>query len=181
MCRWPINRSPFQLWWIRCHQSTFPKLVIVMPQTNVIHMGNLTMNNVSTYFKKRSKQLAKSYETKQYQKKLIHTILKGLLNERHDECAKVKINASQTKITFMSRWKSLTKVGRLTFCNEWKRWKVNVISSNGTTKNFKANTHIVRRYFSTCVAACVQHNCANGGGEKSKAIFENLRKLKPII
>jgi hypothetical protein len=102
--------------------------------------------------KNRSKWLAKSYETKQYHKKLIHTILKGLLNEWHDEHAKVKINAFHTKITFMSKWKSLTKVGRLTFCNEWKRWKVNVISSNGTTKNFKANTRTAQRYFSTCVA-----------------------------
>jgi hypothetical protein len=55
-----------------------------------------------------------------------------------------------------------------------KKQKANVVSSNWTTIILKVNACIVRRYFSTCATACVQHNCASGSGERSKAIFENL-------
>jgi hypothetical protein len=39
MCKWPIDRSPIQSQQVKCHQFTFTKLVIVMPQANSIQMG----------------------------------------------------------------------------------------------------------------------------------------------
>ncbi len=43
-------------------------------------------------------------------------------------------------------------------------------------KMFKIN--ITWAYFPTCVNAHAWHNCANGGGEGSKIIFENFQKTE---
>jgi hypothetical protein len=67
-------------------------------------------------FKKNSKPLAKVIGTKQYRKSS-YTILEGPLNERHNEHARMEINASRFKVTFVFGWKSSIKRGSLTSTN----------------------------------------------------------------
>ncbi len=43
------------------------------------------------------------------------TILEGAPHEKCGECAKVKINAFQFQVTFVSRWKSSIKKGEVDF------------------------------------------------------------------
>jgi hypothetical protein len=58
--------------------------------------------------KRNKKPFAKSSRTKQFRKSS-YTILEKSLNERHGECAKMVINASWFKITYVFGWNSSTK------------------------------------------------------------------------
>jgi len=108
-------------------------------------------------FLKNSKPLAKVIGTKQYRKSS-RTIFEGPLNEKHSEHARVQINASWFKVTFVFGWKSSIKKGRLTSTNGCKKQKATMVSLNGTTKMFGNNACTTRTYFLTCVNAHVQHN-----------------------
>jgi hypothetical protein len=90
-------------------------LGIKMQKKNMVLKVEMTSNNVPTYLKKRSNPLTKSSRTKSS-----YTIPKGPLKERHGEQAKAKINASQFKVTSISRLKSSTKGGRST-SNKWMK------------------------------------------------------------
>jgi len=65
------------------------------------------------------KPFAKSTRTKQYHSNP-YIVPKGPSKERRGEQAKVEINAFQFKVTYVSRWKSLIKEGKLTLANGWK-------------------------------------------------------------
>jgi hypothetical protein len=56
------------------------------------------------------KPLAKSFGTKYFHKSS-YTIFEGPPKERCGERTKTKINASQSKVTSISRWQSLMKGG----------------------------------------------------------------------
>jgi hypothetical protein len=62
----------------------------------------MTTSDVLAYLKKKSKPLAKSSKTKQFHKSS-YTILEGLLDERHGERIKTKINACLFKTKSISR------------------------------------------------------------------------------
>jgi hypothetical protein len=55
-------------------------------------LGNMITSNVPKYLKKKSNPFKKSSKTKQSHKSS-YIILKGLLDDIHDEHAKAKINA----------------------------------------------------------------------------------------
>ncbi len=77
--------------------------------------------------KKKPKPFAKSSKTKQ-SRKSSYTIPKGPL-KRQGERAKAKTNASQSKITSMSRWKSSTKGGKSTLASGWRRRRSHKVCS----------------------------------------------------
>jgi hypothetical protein len=59
-----------------------------------------------------------------------------------------------------------------------KKWRVIVVSLDGTTKMFGVNAHIVQTNYPTFANVHAQHSHANGGQERSKTIFENLQEVK---
>jgi hypothetical protein len=73
--------------------------------------------------KKKLKPFTKSSRTKQSCKSS-YTIPK----KKHNKQTKAEINASQSKATFVSRWKSSTKRGISTSTSGWKRRRIHVVS-----------------------------------------------------
>jgi len=67
--------------------------------------------------KQKLKPLTKSSGTKQYRKSSC-TIFEGLLDERHGECIKAKINAYLSKTRSIYRLKSSTKREKSISTNE---------------------------------------------------------------
>jgi hypothetical protein len=72
-----------------------------------------------------------------------YTIPKGPSKERRGEQTKIKINASQSKITFVSRWKSLTKGGKSTLAYGWRRQRTPMVSLDGVTSVLEVSACIV--------------------------------------
>jgi hypothetical protein len=65
------------------------------------------------------------------------------LEENSGEQARVEINVFRSKMTSISRWKSLTKGRRSTLANGWGRQKTPVVSLDGVVSVFVASAHIV--------------------------------------
>jgi hypothetical protein len=63
-------------------------------------MWNMTLNNVPTYFEKEVKAIHKIIWAK-YSSESSYTIPKGPLEKRCGEQAKIKINGSQFRVTFV--------------------------------------------------------------------------------
>ncbi len=126
--------------------------------------------------KKKLKPFTKSSRTKQSCKSS-NTILK----KKHSEQAKVEINASQSKATFVFRWKSSTKRGISTSTSGWKKQRTHVVSSNGVIGVLGTSTHIAWTYSLAGARACAQHNCANRGGVGSNVNSKHLRKTKTSV
>jgi hypothetical protein len=127
--------------------------------------------------KKKSKPFAKSSRTKQFCNRS-YTIFERLLNERHGECAKMEINASWFKITYVFWMEIINKTGRLTFAKRWKRQRVDIVLSNGIIRMFEINPCTVRTYFPTCASACVWHGHVDGSGEGFQVIFKDLLEVR---
>jgi hypothetical protein len=70
--------------------------------------------------KKRLKPLAKSSKTKQ-SRRSSYTIFERPPEKRHGEQAKVEINVSRSKVTFVLGWKSSTKGAKSTSIGGWRR------------------------------------------------------------
>ncbi len=123
----------------------------------------MTLSNVPTYLKKRSKPFIESFGTKQFCKSS-YTISEGPRKERCGEWTKEKINASWSKITSISKWTSSMKGRKSTSINGWRRCRILMVSLHGATCALKANACIAQAYSPTWTKAHAWRNHANGSG-----------------
>ncbi len=66
------------------------------------------------------------------------------------------------------------KGGTLISIDGWKKQRVVMVLLNGIVGMLGTNACIIQTYFLTCASACAWWNHANGGGKRSKTIFENI-------
>jgi len=123
--------------------------------------------------KKRLKPFVKSFGTK-HSYKGSYTVFEGPPEERCGEWAKAKINASWSKVTFVSKWKSLMKGKKSTSTNGWRRWKILVVLLHGAISVLGASARIAQMYSPTWTRAHALRNCANGGGVGFKINSKHL-------
>jgi hypothetical protein len=93
--------------------------------------------------KKRLKPLTKSSRTKQSYRSS-YTIPKRPLEERHGERTKAETNASQFKITFISKWKSSKNGGRSTSIGGWRKQRTLMVSSGGVANVQRSNARSIQ-------------------------------------
>ncbi len=105
------------------------------------------------------------------------------LKERRGEWTNIEINASWSKITFISRWKSSTKGGRSTSTSGYKRWRTPMVSLDGVAGVLEARACTIQMYSLTCHGQGFVHNVillmeVGGSGVGSRIDSKHLRKAK---
>ncbi len=113
--------------------------------------------------KRRLKPFVESFGAKHFCQ-IAFTIFKRPPKERRGEQAKAEINVFQFKVTSISRWKSSTKGGISTLENEWRKWKIPMVSSNGVIGVLEVSACIAQTYSPTWTRAPLWCNCAYRSG-----------------